>query len=230
MSNPTKAKGSHPGGQQRKFNRNNSKHNKPFRGGARKPHTNGKTVAAGGGSGAAKPLTDDAEIQQLQARYAHPIDADHITSFAQLPLSRRTLRGLAKHNFTAPTAIQRHSIGPALLGKDVLGAAITGSGKTLAFLIPVLEVLYARKWSRPDGVGAIIITPTRELAYQIFETLKKVGVGHDFSAGLIIGGQNLKFERTRMDQCNIVICTPGKRERYLTLNSFGLNIIYQFMR
>lgn len=59
-------------------------------------------------------------------------------------------------------------------------------------------------------MGAIIITPTRELAYQIFETLKKVGIAHDFSAGLIIGGKNLKFERSRMDQCNIIICTPGR--------------------
>lgn len=202
MSNPTKGKGPHPGGQ-RKFNRNNNpKHNKPFRGGSRsKPN--------GGAASNGKPLSDDAEIKQLQLRYATPIDPEHITSFTDLPLSRRTLKGLAKNNFTTPTAIQRQSIGPALQGKDVLGAAITGSGKTLAFLIPVLELLYARKWSRQDGVGAIIITPTRELAYQIFETLKKVGVGHDFSAGLIIGGQNLKFERTRMDQCNIVICTPG---------------------
>lgn len=205
MSNPNKSKGGPHSAGHRKFNKNNPKHNnKPFRGGARKPHKNNS-----GGGGNAKPLSDDAEIKQLQLRYATPIDPEHITSFTDLPISRRTLKGLTKHNFTTPTAIQRHSIGPALQGKDVLGAAITGSGKTLAFLIPVLEVLYARKWSRQDGVGAIIITPTRELAYQIFETLKKVGVGHDFSAGLIIGGQNLKFERTRMDQCNIVICTPG---------------------
>lgn len=69
-----------------------------------------------------------------------------------------------------------------------------------------------------DGVGAIIISPTRELAYQIFETLKKVGIHHDFSSGLIIGGKNLKFERTRMDQCNIVICTPGRLLQHMDEN------------
>jgi len=74
------------------------------------------------------------------------------------------------------------------------------------------------KWSRTDGVGAIIISPTRELAYQIFETLKKVGKHHDFSAGLIIGGKNLKFERTRMDQCNILICTPGRLLQHMDEN------------
>lgn len=160
---------------------------------------------------------EDEEIKQLQSRYAS-IDPKNITSFTDLPLSKKTLKGLNKSNYTQPTAIQKDAIGYALQGKDVLGAAITGSGKTLAFLIPVLENLYQKKWSRPDGVGAIIITPTRELAYQIFETLKKIGAAHDFSAGLIIGGKNLKFEKSRMDQCNIVICTPGRLLHHMDQN------------
>ncbi len=53
--------------------------------------------------------------------------------------------------------------------RDVLGAAKTGSGKTLAFVIPVLEKLYREGWSVTDGLGAVIISPTRELAMQIFE-------------------------------------------------------------
>lgn len=69
-----------------------------------------------------------------------------------------------------------------------------------------------------DGLGALVITPTRELAYQIFETLRKVGQLHDFSAGLIIGGKDLKFERTRMDRCNIVICTPGRLLQHMDEN------------
>jgi ATP-dependent RNA helicase DDX10/DBP4 len=81
-----------------------------------------------------------------------------------------------------------------------------------------MENLYLKKWNRMDGVGAIVITPTRELAYQIFETLKKVGVYHEFSCGLIIGGKNLKFERTRMDQCNIIICTPGRLLQHMDEN------------
>jgi len=88
----------------------------------------------------------------------------------------------------------------------------------MVHLLQVLEHLFMNKWSRTDGVGAIIISPTRELAYQIFETLKKVGKHHDFSAGLIIGGKNLKFERTRMDQCNILICTPGRLLQHMDEN------------
>ena len=61
------------------------------------------------------------------------------------------------------TDIQAKSIHISLKCKDVLGAAQTGSGKTLAFLIPVLEILYRRKWGPTDGLGALIISPTREL-------------------------------------------------------------------
>jgi len=61
------------------------------------------------------------------------------------------------------TDIQTKSIPVSLKGKDILGAARTGSGKTLAFLVPVLEILYRRKWGPSDGLGALIISPTREL-------------------------------------------------------------------
>ena len=80
----------------------------------------------------------------------------------------------------------------------------------MAFLIPLIEKLYTLKWTPTDGLGALVITPTRELAYQIFETLKKIGKYHDFSAGLVIGGKDLKYETDRLSNCNIIICTPGK--------------------
>lgn len=135
-----------------------------------------------------------------------------------LPLSHKSIKGLKESKYTKLTEIQKASIPLALQGKDILGAAQTGSGKTLAFLLPILERLYCEQWSRVDGIGALVITPTRELAYQIFEALKKVGKYHDFSAGLIIGGKDLKFERKRMDQCNIVICTPGRLLQHMDEN------------
>jgi len=68
------------------------------------------------------------------------------------------------------TDIQASSIPVSLKGKDVLGAARTGSGKTLAFLIPTLEILHRRRWGPQDGLGALIISPTRELVsfYRFF--------------------------------------------------------------
>ncbi|KAH9645748.1 hypothetical protein HF086_002675 [Spodoptera exigua] len=164
-----------------------------------------------------KSVEEDAAIQYLQAQY-DKINPDEIKTFKDFPLSQKTLKGLKENHYVTPTEIQKQAIGYALQGKDILGAAKTGSGKTLAFLVPILENLFCKKWTRLDGVGALVISPTRELAYQIYETLRKVGHLHDFSAGLIIGGQNLKFERKRMDQINILICTPGRLLQHMDEN------------
>lgn len=164
-----------------------------------------------------KKIPETKIISELQSKY-DAIDETKISKFADLPLSSKTLKGLSENGYIEMTDIQRQSIGLALRGNDILGAAKTGSGKTLAFLIPVLEILYCKQWTRLDGLGALIITPTRELAYQIYETLRKVGKHHDTSAGLIIGGKDLKFERKRVNQCNIVICTPGRLLQHMDEN------------
>ncbi|KAI0327508.1 DEAD-domain-containing protein [Cubamyces sp. BRFM 1775] len=133
-----------------------------------------------------------------------------LEAFADLPISDFTKRGLKRAHFVKMTDIQAKSLPVSLKGKDVLGAARTGSGKTLAFLIPVLEILYRRKWGPQDGLGALIISPTRELAVQIFDVLRSIGGYHSFSAGLVIGGKNLKDERERLSRMNILVATPGR--------------------
>ena len=70
-------------------------------------------------------------------------------------------------------------------------------------------------WTEHDGLGALIISPTRELAVQIFEVLKKVGRNHPFSAGLVIGGKSLKEEAERIWRMNILVCTPGRMLQHL---------------
>ncbi|XP_057342176.1 probable ATP-dependent RNA helicase DDX10 isoform X2 [Microplitis mediator] len=157
-------------------------------------------------------------IKQLTAKY-NKIDEANIKTFSDLPLSEQTQKGLAENGYKVPSDIQRQCIGVALQGKDILGAAKTGSGKTLAFLIPVIECLYREQWSALDGPGALIITPTRELAYQIFETLRKIGKYHNFSASLIIGGKDLKLERNRLERCNIIIGTPGRILQHMNENA-----------
>ncbi|XP_071498064.1 probable ATP-dependent RNA helicase DDX10 [Diadema antillarum] len=149
------------------------------------------------------------EINQLIDQYDQITPAD-IEKFSDFPLSGRTKSGLTDAGYEVPTEIQRMTIGLALQGHDVLGAAKTGSGKTLAFLIPILECLYRNSWSMLDGLGALVISPTRELAYQTFEVLCKIGAKHDFSAGLVIGGKDLKTEMERLPKTNIIICTPGR--------------------
>lgn len=132
-------------------------------------------------------------------------------SFATMPLSSRTKEGLALSGLKAPTDIQAATLPHALAGRDILGAAKTGSGKTLSFVLPVIEKLYRERWGVTDGLAALIITPTRELALQIFEVLRAVGRKHQISAGLVTGGKKeLEEEQDRVVGMNVLVATPGR--------------------
>lgn len=75
----------------------------------------------------------------------------------------------------------------------------------------MLETLFRERWGPEAGVGSIIISPTRELASQIFDVLKSIGKYHGFSAGLLIGGRkDVDTEKERVNELNILICTPGR--------------------
>ncbi|XP_068280832.1 probable ATP-dependent RNA helicase DDX10 [Nyctibius grandis] len=158
-------------------------------------------------------------IGRLVQRYPE-INASEIQRFSDFPLSKKTLKGLQEAQYRMVTEIQRQTIGLALQGKDVLGAAKTGSGKTLAFIVPALELLYRQQWTSADGLGVLIISPTRELAYQTFKVLRKVGKNHEFSAGLIIGGKDLKEESERIHHINMLICTPGRLLQHMDETSY----------
>ncbi|NWY46383.1 DDX10 helicase, partial [Sylvia atricapilla] len=158
-------------------------------------------------------------IGRLVQRYPE-INASEIQRFSDFPLSKKTLKGLQEAQYRLVTEIQRQTIGLALQGKDVLGAAKTGSGKTLAFIVPALELLYRQQWTSADGLGVLIISPTRELAYQTFKVLRKVGKNHEFSAGLVIGGKDLKEESERIHHINMLICTPGRLLQHMDETSY----------
>ncbi|RKF64611.1 ATP-dependent RNA helicase dbp4 [Erysiphe neolycopersici] len=143
------------------------------------------------------------------------IQSTIINEFSDLPLCQATASGLESSHFRKMTDIQAKAIPLALKGKDILGSARTGSGKTLAFLIPVLDNLFRLRWTELDGLGALIISPTRELAIQTFEVLRKIGRHHTFSAGLVIGGRSLREERERLGRMNILVCTPGRMLQHM---------------
>lgn len=90
--------------------------------------------------------------------------------FDELPISQYTKWCLKKNGFKYLTDIQKAAIPHALVGRDVLGAAKTGSGKTLSFVVPMLDNLYRKAWSFRNGLGALVLAPTRELALQIFNS------------------------------------------------------------
>ncbi|RQM28571.1 hypothetical protein B5M09_011104 [Aphanomyces astaci] len=155
------------------------------------------------------------EVAQLTERISletpeRGTQMDDIESFDMMPLSISTKNGLKRGKFAKPTKIQIGTIPHALAGRDILAAAKTGSGKTLAFLIPMLEKLFRQRWDVEDGVGALVISPTRELAMQIFEVLRSIGKSHTFSAGLVIGGKNFQEEQYRIIKMNILVATPGR--------------------
>ncbi|KAK6946892.1 DEAD/DEAH box helicase domain [Dillenia turbinata] len=155
------------------------------------------------------PLPEDMPIGRINADSFSQYSGCKL--FSQMPLSQKTKDGLHEANYKVMTDIQRASLPHALCGRDVLGSAKTGSGKTFAFIIPVLEKLYRARWGPEDGVGCIIISPTRELADQIFDVLRIVGKHHAFSAGLLIGGRkDVDTEKQHVNELNILICTPGR--------------------
>jgi ATP-dependent RNA helicase DDX18/HAS1 len=131
--------------------------------------------------------------------------------FSELNLSEKTMRAIKSMPFETMTEIQRRGIPPLLAGKDVLGAAKTGSGKTLAFLIPAVEMLYSLKFKPRNGTGVIVVSPTRELALQIFGVARELMEHHSQTFGIVIGGANRRAEADKLSKgVNLLIATPGR--------------------
>uniref|UniRef100_M4C3A2 ATP-dependent RNA helicase n=1 Tax=Hyaloperonospora arabidopsidis (strain Emoy2) TaxID=559515 RepID=M4C3A2_HYAAE len=131
--------------------------------------------------------------------------------FAALPLSEPTRKALADMGFTKMTKIQSKSIRPLLAGQDLLGAAKTGSGKTLSFLIPAIELMHKVRFTARKGTGCIVISPTRELALQIYGVVRDICKYHSQTHGIVMGGANRRAEAERLVKgVNILISTPGR--------------------
>ena len=142
-------------------------------------------------------------------------------------LSKATLATLERLQFRQMTPVQAATIPLFFQRKDVAAEAVTGSGKTLAFLIPVLETLYrlASPLSKHQ-IGALIVSPTRELAAQISEVLAEFLQDSDgsLSSQLFIGGNKVEKDIERFEERggNIVIGTPGRLEDLLLGKSVGI--------
>lgn len=134
-------------------------------------------------------------------------------TFESLPLSEKTQTGLKRMGFSKMTQIQAQAIPSLLTGKDLIGAAKTGSGKTLAFVVPCLDLLHKAKFTTKNGTGVIIISPTRELAMQIFGVVQELATEgkHTQTFGLIMGGANRRTEAEKLVKgVNIIVATPGR--------------------
>jgi len=129
-------------------------------------------------------------------------------SFETLGLKPELLRAVADKGYTVPTPIQLQAIPAVLAGGDVLAGAQTGTGKTAGFVLPILQRLGSRGARNPR---ALVLTPTRELAAQVAQSVTDYGKYVDLRTQVIFGGIS---ERPQIDKarhgCDILVATPGR--------------------
>lgn len=141
-------------------------------------------------------------------------------SFQSLGLSEALLKAISKKGYNTPSPIQSKAIPPILEGRDVLASAQTGTGKTAGFVLPMLQILAQKESLRNRPVRALILTPTRELAAQVFANVKEYGEFLDMRSAVIFGGVNQKSQVTKLREgVDVLVATPG---RLIDLQNQGL--------
>ena len=134
-------------------------------------------------------------------------------SFSSLGLSPALLRAVSAKAYLAPTPIQMEAIPAALQGRDVLGSAQTGSGKTAAFALPLLQQLENAPLESARRVRALVLAPTRELAAQIGEDIRKLAehLPRSVKVSIVFGGVSINPQMMRLrGGTDIVVATPGR--------------------
>ncbi|ORX36665.1 P-loop containing nucleoside triphosphate hydrolase protein [Kockovaella imperatae] len=141
-------------------------------------------------------------------------------TFESLGLSRPLITALAGISIRSPTEIQSACVPQILKGRDCIGGAKTGSGKTLAFALPIVERI-ARD---PFGIWAVVLTPTRELAYQLAEQFIAVGKPLGLETITVVGGMDMMGQAAALEKRpHIVVATPGRLCDLLRSSSGGVN-------
>ncbi|WP_100655970.1 ATP-dependent RNA helicase SrmB [Alteromonas flava] len=131
--------------------------------------------------------------------------------FDQLELDDSLCASLAAMGLSSPTTIQQMAIPAALDGKDVLASAPTGTGKTLAFLLPACQFLLDFPRNKPGTARILILSPTRELALQIYQQAVAVTQNTGLTCGVITGGINYGTDKETLSQnLDILVATPGR--------------------
>jgi ATP-dependent RNA helicase RhlE len=131
--------------------------------------------------------------------------------FTAFGLSDPLVRGILATGYTAPTEIQSQAIPTAIRGRDIVGCAQTGTGKTAAFVLPILDRLVHEPAAEERVPRALILTPTRELALQIEQSIQSYGRFVDIRTLAICGGINIKGQFNALRRgVDIVVATPGR--------------------
>jgi len=135
------------------------------------------------------------------------------------------LMSMVEHlGFEQPTEIQQQAIPAAMAGHDLIASSKTGSGKTLAFLLPAMQRLTTNRALSKKDPRVVILTPTRELAKQVFTQLRLFTSGSQFKAVLILGGENFNDQvKTLEKDPHFIVATPGRLADHLSQGHFYLN-------
>ncbi|KAF2850065.1 ATP-dependent RNA helicase-like protein dbp8 [Plenodomus tracheiphilus IPT5] len=140
------------------------------------------------------------------------ISAKEKLSFASLDVAPWLVASLASMEIKKPTGIQQACIPEILKGRDCIGGSRTGTGKTVAFSVPILQ-----KWAEdPSGIFGLIITPTRELAIQIYEQVKAISAPQSMKPILVTGGSDQREQAIALaSRPHVVIATPGRLAEHI---------------
>ena len=133
-------------------------------------------------------------------------------SFNQLDLSAPLLKAIAEQGYENPTPVQEQAIPFILQGRDMLAGAQTGTGKTAGFALPILQLLHKQSpVIKPHPIRALILTPTRELAMQVYESFKTYGKHLPLFSEVVFGGVSTQAQIQRLQRgADILVATPGR--------------------
>jgi len=131
--------------------------------------------------------------------------------FTSLGLSAPIQKAIAEKGYTEPSPIQAQAIPAVLAGEDVMAAAQTGTGKTAGFTLPILERLSGGNKPRANQARTLILTPTRELAAQIYDNVEMYGKHLPLTSTVVFGGVKINPQITRLRQgVDVLVATPGR--------------------
>lgn len=134
-----------------------------------------------------------------------------MTSFNDLGLSEKILQAVADKGYKTPSPIQAQAIPAVLAGRDMIAAAQTGTGKTAGFTLPMVELLTQNKPRRQGAIRALVLTPTRELAAQVQDSIKTYGKHLPLTSMVVFGGVNIKPQISQLRRgVDILVATPGR--------------------
>lgn len=132
-------------------------------------------------------------------------------TFSDLGLSPETLTALTRQGYTEPTPIQEQATPTILAGKDVMAAAQTGTGKTASFTLPILDILKSNERAKANTARALILTPTRELAAQVGESVANLSAGLPLNYAVVFGGVKINPQMMKLRKgVDILVATPGR--------------------